>query len=83
MVFQHKMRVARLRGEAAFLNGKTPRDNPYSMAKLRSVWHDSYIKARDAAIVTCDWCQQRAGARGMNPFDLRRHFDECPSNPEK
>lgn len=46
MPFSHKKRIARLAGEAAFLNDRALNDNPYTMAKLRSEWHDAYVKAR-------------------------------------
>jgi hypothetical protein len=49
MPFSYKQTVARLAGEAAFLNGKALNDNPYSMEKLRHAWHDAYVAARRSA----------------------------------
>lgn len=62
MPFDHKRRVARLRGQSAFERGVGLCGNPYSMPELRTEWHDAWVatKTRDEGGVQ-EW--QRAKVR--------------------
>lgn len=60
MPFSHKQRIARLAGEAAFLNGKSLSDNPYNMEKLHHAWHDAYVAARRASESDAEYLREQA-----------------------